>query len=266
MRPSFSQVCKGDDRAGEVAGAAADLDLAPAGLAAHPNEEALVQEFDPAGAFFGLVGAAVETDDFAAAQPAGKAEQQDGAVAQAAQIVVEGRDHAHQIFGENGLLLVGRPGVPAADAAHHLGDVAVGAVERLAALGAVPGDGREPALDGAHRVRLFAGGRGLRRRGGEVEADHLRVRGQGVELLAPAPGGVVAPVGGIGALGGGGLGAAGVVSGGLAPGVRDGPARCRAAAGPGGPESGFRGCGGCRRSFLAGFPAKAGPGSAWSDN
>ena len=43
-------------------------------------------------------------------------------------------------LGENGLLLVGRPGVPAPDAAHHFGDVPIGAVERLAVLGAVPGD------------------------------------------------------------------------------------------------------------------------------
>ena len=121
-----------------------------------------------------MVGPAVEPGDFAAAQAAGKADQQDGAVAQAAQIVVEGRGHAQEIFGENGLLLVGRAGVAAADPAHHFGDVPIGAVERLAALGAVPGDGREPPFDGAHRARLLARGRGLRRRGGEVEADYLQ--------------------------------------------------------------------------------------------
>ena len=38
------------NRAGGVAGAAADLDLAPAGLAAHLDDDALVQELDPAGA------------------------------------------------------------------------------------------------------------------------------------------------------------------------------------------------------------------------
>src|ERR1700688_5124301 len=71
----------------------------------------------------GVVGPAVEPGDFAASEAAGKAEQQDGAVAQAAQIVVEGRGHAQEIFGENGLLLVGRAGVAAADPAHHFGDV-----------------------------------------------------------------------------------------------------------------------------------------------
>jgi hypothetical protein len=136
-------------------------------------------------------------------------------IGEPAQIVGEGGDHAQEFVGENGLLLVGRAGMAPPDPAHHFGDVAVGAVERLAALGAVPGNGREPPLDGAHRARLLARGRGLRRRGGEVEADHLRVRGQGFEVPAPAPGGVVAPVGGIGALRCGGLGAAGVVPGGL---------------------------------------------------
>ena len=71
------------DRAGEVARTAADLDLAPAGLAADPDEDALVEDFDPSGAFFGPVRTAVEADDFGAAQTAGEAEQQDGAVAQA---------------------------------------------------------------------------------------------------------------------------------------------------------------------------------------
>jgi hypothetical protein len=75
--------------------------------------------------------------------------------------------------------------------------------------------GREPPLDGAHRARLLAGSRRLGRGGSEVKADHLRVRGQGFEVLAPAPSGVVAPVGRVGALRRGGLGAAGVVPGGL---------------------------------------------------
>src|ERR1700733_4182884 len=65
---------KGGDRAGEVAGAAADLDLAPAGLAADPNDDARVEDFDPSGAFFGLVGAAVKADNSGTAQAAGKAE------------------------------------------------------------------------------------------------------------------------------------------------------------------------------------------------
>jgi Protein of unknown function (DUF1403) len=77
--------------------------------------------------------------------------------APAAQAVVEGRDHAHQVFGEDRLLLLGRPAMAEPEAAHH---VPIGPVERLAALGAGPGEGREPPLDGAHGVRLLAGGRG----------------------------------------------------------------------------------------------------------
>jgi hypothetical protein len=98
---------QGDDRAGGVAGAAADLDFAPPGLAAHPDEDALVQEFDPAGAVLGVVGPAVEPGDLAPAQAAGEADQQDGAVAQAAQTVVEGGDHAQEIVGDAAEIRVG---------------------------------------------------------------------------------------------------------------------------------------------------------------
>ena len=55
MRANLSQVCKRRDRAGEIGRAAADLDLAPAGLAAQRDEQALVQELDPAGAVVGLI-------------------------------------------------------------------------------------------------------------------------------------------------------------------------------------------------------------------
>ena len=44
------------------------------------------------------------------------------------------------IGGEDGFLLVRRLAVAAADAAHHLGDVAVGAIEWGTVLGAMPGD------------------------------------------------------------------------------------------------------------------------------
>src|SRR6202162_5621138 len=70
-----------DDRTGGVAGATADFDLAPADLDLGPNDRALVENLDPAGAVFGVVGTAVEAGDFGAAQAAGKADQQDGAVA-----------------------------------------------------------------------------------------------------------------------------------------------------------------------------------------
>ena len=75
-----------DDGAAELAGAAADFDLAPAGLAAQRDEDPLIEDLGPAGSVLRLLGAAVEPDDFRAPQPAGEAEQQDGAVAQAAEI------------------------------------------------------------------------------------------------------------------------------------------------------------------------------------
>jgi hypothetical protein len=213
MRASLSQVWRA------TTGQVASLEPRPISTSRQPTltlvrTSALVENLDPAGAVVGVVGAAVEAGDFGAAQTAGKADQQDGAVAQAAQVVAERRDHRQQVFGQHGLLLVGRPAMAAANAAHHLGYVTVGAIEGDAVLGAVPCDGGEPSLDGAYRAGLFAR-RGFGGAGGEIEADHPRVRGQGVEVLASAPGGVMAPVGRISALRRLSLGAAGVVAGGL---------------------------------------------------
>ena len=63
------------DRAGVGSRAAADLDLAPARLAADGEEGALGEDFDPAGAVFGLVRSTIEPDDFGAAQAAGEADR-----------------------------------------------------------------------------------------------------------------------------------------------------------------------------------------------
>ena len=70
----FQPGLKRHDRAGEIGRAAADLDFAPAGLAAQGDEQALVEELDPAGAVVGLIAADIEADDFRAAQAAGEAE------------------------------------------------------------------------------------------------------------------------------------------------------------------------------------------------
>ena len=131
-----------------VAGAAADFDLAPAGLAAQRDEDALVEDLGPAGSVLGLPGAAVEADDFGAPQPAGEADQQDGAVAQAPEIAeIERRDHRQEVLGQHRFFLLGRPPLGAADARQDGGDVAVGAVECFPALGEIPRQRREPALD-----------------------------------------------------------------------------------------------------------------------
>ena len=72
-----------DDRAGRVGGAAADLDLAPAGLPPQRQQQSVVEKFDPAAAE-AVLAAAVEADDFRAPQAAGETDQEDGAIAQAA--------------------------------------------------------------------------------------------------------------------------------------------------------------------------------------
>ena len=66
------------DRAGEIERAAADFDFAPAGLAAQGDEQAFVEEFDPAGAVAGLIASEVEADDFRATEAAGETDEQDG--------------------------------------------------------------------------------------------------------------------------------------------------------------------------------------------
>lgn len=72
---------QGDDRAGRIRRAAADLELAPAGLAAQGDNQALVEDLDPAGRILGLVTATIQPDDLRAPQAAGKADQQHGAIA-----------------------------------------------------------------------------------------------------------------------------------------------------------------------------------------
>ena len=120
------------------------------------------------------------------------------------------------MLGQQRLLLDGRPAVGAADAGEHGRDMAVLAVEGQRPLGEIPDQRREPALDRGDGLRpaacaLSAGGE---RR--EIEADAFGVgeRPQ-VEALAGAPAQIVAPVGGVGAVGVSGRRRAGVGPGGL---------------------------------------------------
>ena len=175
-----------DDRAGGLRGAAADLDLPPAGLPPQRQQQSVVEKFDPA-AGEAVLGAAIEADDFRAAQAAGETDEEDGAVAQAPEIAeIERGDHGEEVLGQDGLLLLGRAALGAADPGEHGGDVPVLAVHRLAALGEIPHERREAPLDGADRARLRAGRAGGA--GGDVEAENLRIRGQGREVLPPRPG------------------------------------------------------------------------------
>ena len=93
MRPSRSQVSSKRDRAGVGPGAAADLDLAPAGLAADGEEGAFGEDFDPAGAVLGLAGSTIEPNDLGTAQTAREADSENGAVANATQIHLQRRQH-----------------------------------------------------------------------------------------------------------------------------------------------------------------------------
>src|SRR5208283_6017105 len=73
------------DGAGRVRGAAADLDLAPAGLPPERQQQSLVEKFDPAAAE-AVLPAAVEANDFRAAQAAGETDEEDRPIAQAPEI------------------------------------------------------------------------------------------------------------------------------------------------------------------------------------
>ena len=147
-----------------------------------------------------LPRAAIETDDFRAPQSAGEADQQNGAVAKAAEIAeIERRHHREQVSGQHRLLLLGRPALGASDAGEDRGDMAVGAVEFFAALREIPGQRRKAAFDRAHRTGLSR----QRARGasGDIEADDLAVGGQGGKAVPAGPAGIVPPVGGVGAAG-----------------------------------------------------------------
>src|SRR4051812_33263449 len=57
-------VLERDNRAGGVGRTAADLDLAPASLAAQCHKNTFVEHLDPAAAIFGLIAGKIEADDF----------------------------------------------------------------------------------------------------------------------------------------------------------------------------------------------------------
>src|SRR5208337_2610234 len=96
------------DGAGGVRGAAADFDLAPASLPPQRQQQSGVEKLDPAAAE-AILAAAVEADDFRAAQAAGETDEENGPVAQAPQIPeIERGDHGEEVLGQDGLLLLGR--------------------------------------------------------------------------------------------------------------------------------------------------------------
>ncbi len=72
-----------------------------------------------------VILAAIGADDFGEAQAAAEADQQDGAIAQDAQIVGPRGQHFAKIRGKDRLLLNRGPRVPATDARQNCSDVAV---------------------------------------------------------------------------------------------------------------------------------------------
>ena len=172
------------------------------------------KNLDPAGSVLGLIGPAIEADDFRAAQAAGEADRQNGAVAQAAQIHLERRQHRQQFVGEDRLLLDRRAAMGAANAGEHRRNMPIARVERLAALAVTPANAGEPALQRSETLQPARRPRAdSLHAGGEIEADGLRVRGQGIEALPAQPGGELPPIGVIGASGVVGAGVAGVIAG-----------------------------------------------------
>ena len=155
-------------------------------------------DFQPARALQRVLGAAVEADDFGAAQSAGEAEQQDRPVAHVAQIGRGQRvEHGDEVLGHERLFLRRRPAMGAAHAREHGGDVAVPAIEGEARLGETPDQRGKAAFDGGDRAP--SGARGER---GDVEADGFGI-GERPRLqpLTDAPAEIIAPIGGIGAMG-----------------------------------------------------------------
>ena len=58
---------------------------------------------------------------------------------------------AMKIVRHDGFFLRGRPAMLAANAGEHGRDMAIGAIERRSALREMPGEGRQPTFDRAHR-------------------------------------------------------------------------------------------------------------------
>ena len=129
-------------RSTSCARAAANLDLAPAGLSPLRRQNTFVREkLDPAAAILRLIVAKVEADDFEAAQAACEAQKAHGTVAQTAQGAgVERFQHGEKIDEEDGFPLTGRGGclLPIASG-EPSGEMPVLRVERLTALRKVPG-------------------------------------------------------------------------------------------------------------------------------
>jgi hypothetical protein len=147
MRPSLSQVSSawtGQVRSDEPRAISTG---APAGLAIDDEDDAAIEDLDPAAAVIALPGSAIEPSDLGTAQAAGKTDQQDGAIAPAAQVLLQHRDHRQNVLGEQRFFLSRRPAVAAADAGHDVDNMAILAGEGSSSAAIGRGDRGQAALD-----------------------------------------------------------------------------------------------------------------------
>ncbi|CAN7630396.1 hypothetical protein LJR225_004852 [Phenylobacterium sp. LjRoot225] len=128
----------------------------------------------------------VDGGELGAAQCAGEANEDQGAVAQASETVVAGVDQPADLRRSDGGGMAAAAAMPPADPAQRLADRWMLGVERMAGDAAGPGDRRYPSTQSRKRV-AFAGGR-------QVGADDFRPRRDGREPVPLAPGGDVGQV------------------------------------------------------------------------
>jgi hypothetical protein len=144
----------------------------------------------------------VNGDQLGAAQGAGEADQQQGAVAQPGEVAAAGGDQGFHLGGGEGGGGAHRLAVQAEDAAHCRPDRGV-IGDPGVTVAVVVGDGGEAGLQPA----LAEAGHQAGEPGGDQ--DRVDRQGGGIGALGPAPGGETEPVAGVGALGRGGEGVAG---------------------------------------------------------
>src|SRR6056297_1075536 len=119
-------------------GAAANLDLTPAGLGIEGEQGAFVENLDPAARVQRVILVHVETYDFGAAQAASITQEQDRPIPQPAQVERKGGDHREDVLGQDRLFLHWRTPMLALDPSQHGGDMTVVSIEGESALRIIP--------------------------------------------------------------------------------------------------------------------------------
>jgi len=232
----------GVHRAGRLAVAATDDDPVFAIGVVQGQRDAFGHDGDGAECV-GAGTADVEPDDLGAAQRARETDEQDGAVAQAAQVMRQCAEHREEVIRAEHLPATRGIGPPlAAGLGKRTDDVRIGAIEGMAPPRRIPDEAAEATLNRAAgegaAVGLTAGA------GCEITRDSFRHGRQGGQAVAATPGTIVLPVRGI-----------------EPPGVV-GKTFCRRLAGVRRAKGSapFGRGGGCRRSRSPGAPVRPGRG------